>query len=68
MFHPFRSIVRFITTVFVILLLLYSHHEAFKAGMAVRENPLTSTLAHFLGLGASSSCPPSSQEKKFYFF
>jgi hypothetical protein len=67
MFHPFRTVVRLITTVLVVLLLLYTHNEAFKAGMSVRDNPVSSTLAHLLGFGTTSSCPPS-QEKPFYSF
>ncbi|WP_144416137.1 hypothetical protein [Calothrix sp. 336/3] len=68
MFHPFRTIARFITLTFIIALLLYSHHAAFKAGMAAGENPMTNTLAQFMGLGSSSSCASPLKEKKFYFF
>lgn len=67
MFDPVKTILKLAIALMVLGFLGYTHLEAFKAGAAVRQHPLTNVLAEMMGL-ASPSCPPKPHEQDVPFW
>lgn len=50
MLNPFRVVTNFITTTLTVLILGLTHITAFRAGLAVTQNPVSAQIAQWLGV------------------
>lgn len=58
MFNPIKSVTTIVTTTVTVLLLGYTHLEAFRLGLGISQNPLIRTTEQMLGLiSPPAPCP-----------
>ena len=56
MFDPIKTVFKLAIALMIVGGLGYTHLEVFKAGIGIRQHPLTDVLAQVMGL-TSPSCP-----------
>lgn len=65
-FNPIKSAASMLMTTITLLLLSYTHAQAFRAGVGVNQNPFLLGAAHMLGMAPPQApcASPDSQEQK----
>ena len=63
MFNPIKSVTTMITTTVTVVLLSYTHMQAFRMGLDIGQNPLVHKTAEVLGwVSPPAPCPTPEQE------
>lgn len=65
MFNPIKTTTSLLMTAITLLLLTYTHAQAFKAGIGVAQNPFLHRLTQILGMASPQSPCPSSENPPY---